>query len=230
MSMAFVFTCVKVSAYMCMRDPIYSTYMIVSLHRMHDWKSMCDTRQTIKFDMDCISVCTTVQQFNKLVMIYNKSNLNNTLSLWSSSSVVNTWQSFLHPAIVTIKIFLHCKGLSLRLHHFLSCFLQLGQIFLRNSLYGSSFKIKSIVLLTSIHKFLAPFSSTVVIKLLSLLPFTLLYSTRCFVSETPPYIFPYSSIISLLADSFNPSCSLRLIHSTFLSLFYFITQLFLRIK
>lgn len=167
--------------------------------------------------MYCISVCTTVQQFNKLVMIHNKSNLNNTLSLWSSSAVVNTWQSFLHPAIV----FLHCKGLSLWLHHFLSCFLLLGQIFLRNSLYGSSFNIKSIVLLTSIYKFLAPFSSTVVIKLLSLLPFTLLYSTRCFVSETPPYIFPYSSIISLLADSFNPSCSLRLIHSTSLCPFLF---------
>lgn len=163
---------------------------------IHDWKSTYVTRQL----QNCLT--WTVYQFAKL--------------WWFTTNQTSTMLCYCHNTNLSpLQTFVFTTAPSLPF-----MFPATRAIFLRKSLYGSSFNIKLIMLLTSIYKILAPFSSIVVIKPLSILPFTLLYSTRCFVSETPHTSF-LTHLLSLLADSFNPSSSSRLIYNTSLSPFLF---------
>lgn len=96
---------------MCALDLIYG--MWDNHWYMHDWKSMCDTRQTkvVKlFEIYCVSVSRTVQQFKKIKTDDNKQQILSEVyltsvtmlleDLWCSSPIY-TWQSFFHaPTIV----------------------------------------------------------------------------------------------------------------------------------
>ncbi len=141
--------------------------------------------------MDCVSVCITVQQLKKkLVTIHNKSNQTSTLTIPSdnaalrlllySSAIVHILQSFPHQLLSQQKHFSTAKScLSGSFTSFdVSCYLRAN--ISQESLYGSSFNIKSVGLLTSIYEFLTSIPHH--FHPLSLSSFHHFYHLLCFIA------------------------------------------------